>query len=161
MPLKVLVQPLSNSIEKEECFLEHLRSHAIESAPLTVLDPKIILKALQNSTKAIAVMSADLRFLISPEKFTNLACDMALFTNHRTPIGRKEHVDTSFLFFKPTEKTFNFLEAWAENKKEPDLALDELVQKKALSMQILHLPTTLKIENLNEAGAFHRWLLKV
>ena len=111
-PLKILFHSNAREAEKTDCFIEHVKSHALEQpTPLTQIDPTIILAAMQTNNP-IAVMCPSLRFLVEPERFTQLDCDIALFTNKDTPIGRREHIDTSFILFQPKPKTFTFLKEW-------------------------------------------------
>ncbi|MFZ4772919.1 MAG: hypothetical protein ACOYK9_02885 [Chlamydiia bacterium] len=170
-PLKVVIHSTAHdcdSLEKTECLLDHLKSCCIEphTSVLGCIDPKVILEALQTSKNTLALISPSIRFLVDPTHFSELDCDIAVFTNKQVPIGKKDHIDSNFILFQSKPKTIDFLHEWIEKlerKKDQDplVVLNQIVKTKALSMQILHLSPHLKISNVAEQPAFHRWLMEV
>jgi hypothetical protein len=161
-----------NTEEYLDCFLDHLKNLPVSPLIPTdknnhnFIDPSYVEQTLEKTNAPVALVDTCLRFLIKPETLTNLDCDIALFTNRRTPLGSKEYLDPSFILFKPTQKTLAFLKNWGQKtakSKVKDLLGDfcSLLKTEALHMQILPLNPLLKKEAVNDSPFFLRWFLKV
>jgi len=161
-----------NAKEYLDCFLDHLKNLPVSSLippaqnNYNFIDPGYVGHTLEETNAPVALMDTGLRFLVEPERLSNLDCDIALFTNRRVPLGSKEYFDPSFILFKPTPKTLAFLKIWSqktEKSKEKDLLSNfySLLKTEALRMQILPLNPLLKKEAVDDSPFFLRWFLKV